>query len=207
MSAHTLKPQDQPDPPQLRKIRGLLSDGAGQILQEHARQVTPDRHVVEVGSYTGKSTCYLATALPDGVPMVAIDTWDALEEEGWWEDRKLGYSDPETLKEFKENLALFGVSKKVEVVRDYSVAAAEWFEFWEQALPIGLFWLDGDHRGKAVRADLHAWVPLMEDDTVVLFDDYYYGGVSSSLRNVEHELLYKKRIARSTGKALKAVYG
>lgn len=207
MAAHTLKPEDQPDPPQLKKIRGLLSDGAGRILQDYASRVPKGHSVVEIGSYTGKSTCYLATALKPGRHMVAIDTWDLLEEDGWWEDLKHGYSARETFEEALENLKLFGVRDKVNVWRSYSVEAAAKYAKAYDGVPIGLLWLDGDHRGKAVARDLKAWVPLMHDDTQVLFDDYYYSGVSGTLQPVAHTLLYKKRVAHSTGKELKAVFG
>lgn len=190
----------------LKKIRGLLSHGAGLILQEHAAQVQPPDSIVEVGSYTGKSTCYLATAMQPGVRMFAVDAWDTLQEMGWAEDERHGYSDPDTYAEFRDNLVRFGVASKVRVTRADSRVAAR--RLRNSVRPIGLFWLDGDHRVAGVRADLNAWVPLMNDETIVLFDDYYYGGVSSSLADVEHELLYKKRVARSTGKALKeAGYG
>ena len=69
---------------QLAELDGLISRDVGELLYSFAALVSADQAIVELGSYRGKSTCYLATgaALVNGAPVYAVDAWS--EEVSAW---------------------------------------------------------------------------------------------------------------------------
>src|SRR5690606_12799566 len=66
------------------------------------------------------------------------------------------------------NVRANGYANQVSLIRDFSVKAAE---KWS-AGPVGLLFVDGDHRYDAVRADVSAWAAHLASDAVIAFDDY-----------------------------------
>ena len=46
---------------ELAELDGLIGRDVGELLYEYATAVESDCAIVELGSYRGKSTCYLAT--------------------------------------------------------------------------------------------------------------------------------------------------
>jgi len=130
----------------------------------HGALVTPDPGViVEIGSYLGRSTIVLASAVAatGRGRVVAVDP----------HTRALGISDlPEhdTRQEFLDNLERAGVSDHVELRHMLSVeAAAQW-----QGEPIRMHFVDGWHSRDAVIEDVSHWAPYLTEHALVVFDDY-----------------------------------
>ncbi|HWK28862.1 MAG TPA: class I SAM-dependent methyltransferase [Solirubrobacter sp.] len=133
-------------------------------LLYHAALVTPGPGViVEIGSYLGRSTVVLASAVATSGRgrVVAVDP----------HTRALGIAElPEhdTRLEFLANLERAGVADHVELKHAYSVdAAAAW-----DGEPIRLHFVDGWHSRDAVVEDVSHWAPYLTPDAVVVFDDY-----------------------------------
>jgi predicted O-methyltransferase YrrM len=119
--------------------------------------------VVEIGSYLGRSTVVLASALAarGGGQVVAVDP----------HTRALGIPDlPEhdTRAEFEANVERAGVAGHVRLMHMTSVeAAAQW-----GGEPISMHFVDGWHSREAVIEDVEHWSRHLRPAALVVFDDY-----------------------------------
>jgi predicted O-methyltransferase YrrM len=157
---------------ELSELDGLISAEVGEVLHKAASQVAAERAVVELGSYRGKSTAYLARGAKTGLgaPVFAVDAWS--EEVSSWRNRVLERLPSATYQEFLRQLEKADVRDQVTPVRSLTTLAAE---MWHEGLcgkPVGLLYIDGDHHFEAVLADFRAWRPHLADDAVIIFDDY-----------------------------------
>ena len=126
-------------------IEGMIGDGEVELLTRLAGQVT-DGCIVEVGSYRGMSTIALATGAT--VPVYAIEPHEHFK------GVLGGTFGPADRHAFFENLLRAGVVEQVRLVNLSSeVVTPGW------RVPVGLLWIDGDHRYEAVRRDFEAWEP------------------------------------------------
>lgn len=150
----------------LDALEGLMNPGIGEALYELAKLVPEDLAIVEVGSFKGKSTAYLAQGGKDGfgARVFAVDPWD-LPGTVYG---KHGYNTPIVRESFERQLKSVRLWSRVTPVQAFSVdAAREW-----DGPPIGLLFIDGDHTESGVRADLAAWMPHLVEGAVLAFDDY-----------------------------------
>jgi predicted O-methyltransferase YrrM len=145
---------------------GLLNPGIGDALHDLATEVPANQAIVEIGSYKGKSTAYLAAGSKagQGVPVYAVDPWDLPGNIAG----KHGFTDPEVREAFEKQLRALRLWSRVTPIRAFSTDAAH---AWDGPL-VGLLFIDGDHDEESVRADLEAWVPHLAPSHVVAFDDY-----------------------------------
>ena len=120
---------------------------------------------VEIGSYLGRSTVFCARsnqALGIGGRVTAIDphTGDRKQREIF------GMSKIPTFDMFHSFIVLAGVEQLVDpVIATSNEAAEDWTE------PFQFLFVDGWHGYEAVLADGRAWVPMLAEDGVVVFDD------------------------------------
>lgn len=158
---------------ELETLDGLISAEVGELLHNQAAVVPASNAIVELGSYKGKSTAYLArgSAIGHGAPVFAVDAWS--EEVSAWRNRILERLPSATYREFIGQLRKAGVADHVNPVRSMTTLAAEmWVDELGGALKVGLLYIDGDHHFDAVLADYRAWRPHLADDTLIIFDDY-----------------------------------
>jgi len=157
-------------------IQGWLDKEAGKFLYRMARFGAPVPNVVELGSWKGRSTAWLASGVRDrGAGRVyAVDTWKGTEGEPILEDLLTGYGEGQLYREFASNLESRGLLEFVEPVRSDTLTAAR---NWDPAKKIGVLFIDADHSYQAVRADFEFWSPYVEVGGFVVFDDVpgYWG--------------------------------
>jgi predicted O-methyltransferase YrrM len=152
----------------LSDLSGLIPHDEGMELLRLAQTIPSQNAIVEIGSYKGKSTCYLAagrymSGMAGGL-VYAVDPWD-LPGNPYG---KHGFSAPEVRTIFKRQVESLGFDEIVRPIRGFSVdVAAEWLNG-----PIGMLFIDGDHSEAAVRADLNAWLPYVVNGGIVAFDDF-----------------------------------
>jgi hypothetical protein len=143
-------------------VEGHLGQGEAQLLFDLASNVS-DGCIVEVGSYRGKSTVALglgARAAKRGVRVYAVDPHEAFV------GVLGGVFGPQDRLAFFQNMLRTGCA---ETVRLINVSSEVVSKGWEH--PIGLLWIDGDHRYEAVRRDFACWAPFLVEKGVVAFHD------------------------------------
>ena len=148
----------------LATLEGLISLEVGQALFDLASQVPADQAIVEIGSYKGKSTCFLARGAMSGrgTHVWAIDAW------GLPGNTPGRFRFDKAFPAFMAQLATAGVAEHVTAVLAFSVdAAAKW-----GGPAIGLLYIDGSHYYEDVLADFTAWEPHLAPQAIIAWDDY-----------------------------------
>lgn len=149
----------------LSGLEGLISDEVGLKLAELAGSVPGTEAIVEIGSYKGKSTSFLAAGAIEGngALVFAVDPWDTPGNAGG----RFGFDKRETREAFFRQIKRAGVADQIVARQGFSrKIAATW------KLPVGLLYIDGSHIEADVRADWQAWSPHLAPGAVVAFDDY-----------------------------------
>lgn len=129
--------------------------------------------IVEIGSWVGVGTCYLAAGLRavGGGRVYAVDTFrgttlDPKSQSAWAASvAKMGGS---TLPLLRKHVRSCGLEGLVTPIESPSVAAASGYN----GPPVDLLYIDGDHVYEAVRADFEAWWPRVRPGGLVMFHDY-----------------------------------
>jgi predicted O-methyltransferase YrrM len=124
-----------------------------------ARRSAPGRTLaVEVGSYLGSSSLFIASALKargKGSLLYCVDTWlnDAMSE-----------GNMDTFTAFKSNTS--GHAGVIRPLRGCSLNMAKGFDE-----PIDFLFIDGDHSYDGVKADVDAWFSKLKPGATVAFHD------------------------------------
>ena len=151
-------------------IQGLMEENAGKMLYRLARFDAPVPNIVEIGSWKGRSTAWLASAIRDrgDGKVYAVDTWKGTGNETVHGDLLRGYGEDQLYQEFLSNLRVRELHGNVEAIRAESLKAAN---NWDPARKIGLLFIDGDHAYEAVRQDFEFWSPHVAVGGYIVFDD------------------------------------
>ena len=150
----------------VESVQGAISVREARLLRRLAR-ATDEGVIVEVGSFRGRSTVALAKGAREGGkrPIYAIDPHEPFD--GVF-GGKFGPTDRRV---FFESMLRTGSWRNVRLVNLSSEVVTAG---WEQ--PVGLLWIDGDHRYEGVKRDFESWAPHLMHDAVVAFDDTNRGG-------------------------------
>lgn len=135
-----------------KKIPGHLSTIHGLFLYFYAWRAKGD--IVEVGSYRGKSTTWLAGGTKHRV--YAVDDFRGVAEHP-------GETPDQLYTAFKKNTEQFD---NIVLLRGESAKVAEGF-----IGKLGLLFIDGDHEVDSIRADYVAWGKFL--DGPVIFHDVF----------------------------------
>jgi MMP 1-O-methyltransferase len=135
----------------------------------------PGAPFLEVGSYCGRSTIWLAAAAREaGVVVFAVDHHRGSEENqvGWeWHDASL--VDPElgvmdTLPRFRRTVHDAGLEGSVvAVVGGSAVVARHW------GTPLAFLFIDGGHGAEPARADYAGWTPHVAPGGTLAIHDVF----------------------------------
>jgi predicted O-methyltransferase YrrM len=137
----------------MEHVPGYLRDAEAVLLFNLAKSCTGKGVIVEIGSYKGKSTIWLAKGSQAGhrVKVYAIDPH---ERDRW------------TFGEFKKNIFEAGIADLVVPLVATSEKAALDF-----ADPVEMVFIDGDHEHECVQRDFELWFPKVIDGGVMAFHD------------------------------------
>lgn len=136
-------------------IEGWTPALAGYALYCAAKYPEVQGEVVEIGSWKGRSTCWIA----EGSPMYAVDVFDGGE-------MLKGQANGSTFGQFIDNISHQGLVHKVTPIIGDSVEVAK---TWE--LPIRMMFIDGNHSYEGVKKDWESWKYFLVDGAIVFFDD------------------------------------
>jgi predicted O-methyltransferase YrrM len=163
--------------PQLRAAAeaapGFMPPDEGLALYDAAMAAEADGPLVEIGSWMGKSTLYLAAAARDRKTyVVTVDHHRGSEEhQPGWEYHDSSLVDPDvgridTLPHFRRTTATAGVEDVVVgVITTSEVLASLW------ALPVAFLFLDGSHTDESAQRDYGCWAPhLASGGTLAIHD-------------------------------------
>lgn len=141
--------------------------------------------IVEIGSYTGKSTCYLARGSKRArrEKITAVDHFLGSPEHQRGGANESAYVvRGDLFAVFTENLAKAEVDDWVRPLRMGSAeAAAQWSH------PIRLLFIDGDHSYEASRDDFEAWGKWLIPEGLAVFHDI---GIFAGVTRYYEELLH-----------------
>jgi predicted O-methyltransferase YrrM len=135
----------------LRSVEGWLTAREAEFLYLQARACPREAAIVEIGSFKGRSTICLAKGAEagDGARVFAVDPHDG-----------------GTYPVFLRNLEAANVLARVSPIVKTSV---EFNPGWAE--PIGLLFIDGDHKYASVEQDFLLWSPYVIDGGVIAFHD------------------------------------
>jgi MMP 1-O-methyltransferase len=144
-------------------VRGFMPAPEGLALHETAARYARVGPILEIGTYCGKSTIYLAAAArAAGQFVITVDHHRGSEEnQPGWEYHDTELVDPrsgrlDTLPHFRSTLAAAGLEDSVIAVVGRSADVAR---LW--GTPLGMVFIDGGHTDAAAVADYQGWAPRL----------------------------------------------
>ncbi|HLN69584.1 MAG TPA: class I SAM-dependent methyltransferase [Streptosporangiaceae bacterium] len=154
---------------------GFMPAAEGLALFDAAAGYSRRGPVLEVGSYCGKSTVYLAAAARVvGQLVVTVDHHRGSEEhQPGWEYHDPALVDPatgrlDTLPCLRATLAAAGLEEHVVVVVGRSADVAR---LW--GTPLGLVFIDGGHTEAAAVTDYEGWAPWVAPGGALAIHDVF----------------------------------
>jgi predicted O-methyltransferase YrrM len=154
---------------------GFMPGAEGLALYGAAARYAGRGPVLEVGTYCGKSTVYLAAAArAAGQPVITVDHHHGSEEnQPGWEYHDTTLVDPvtgrlDTLPHARATLARAGVEDDVIVVVGRSADVAR---VWRT--PLGMLFIDGGHTDVAATADYESWAPWIAPGGLLAIHDVF----------------------------------
>lgn len=155
---------------QFAPIEGFLQDLEGYALLLLAGQGPGVGEVVELGSYLGRSTAFLAAGskMAHREKVTAIDHFRGSREHqpGQSHESAVLREQGTTLSQFRQNLQRAGLADYVNPV---VASSAEAVRGWNR--PVRLLFIDADHSYAASRSDFELWSPFIVPGGVVCFHD------------------------------------
>lgn len=144
---------------ELNKVKGFLANDEAEALWRWAQELGGLAPCLEIGSYCGKSTIYLASGCAAvGGTLYAVDHHRGSEEHQLGEE----YHDPDLFDSslqvidsfpvFRKNVDAFGLSN---VVIPIVASSQNLVRAW--ATPLSLVFIDGGHSEESALHDCRAW--------------------------------------------------
>ncbi len=161
---------DMPKTP--AEIRGYLAMEEGLALMMLAEYGFGQGAVVEIGSFLGKSTCWLGLGAQSAgrEKITAIDCFKPLSFMAESEDKmdRAIVKEGSTFPFFMQHIKEFGLQDQVEPLVSDSATAAQ---AWDDRL-IRLLFIDGQHEYNSVKKDFCLWSPVVQQSGIIVFPDY-----------------------------------
>jgi N-succinyldiaminopimelate aminotransferase len=166
------------DPELLRAAeaaKGFMPPAEGLALYETAAAYAPVGPIMEIGTYCGKSTIYLAAAARKfGQTVMTVDHHHGSEEhQRGWEYHDTALADPgsgqiDTLPQFRATIAAAGLEDAVVAIVGRSARVAQ---VWRGLL--GMVFIDGGHTDEAAQADYEGWAPFVTLGGALVIHDVF----------------------------------
>jgi MMP 1-O-methyltransferase len=180
---------------QVRSVHGWLSTTEGKALYKAARKCTGRGVIVEIGSWQGKSTIWLAHGSRAGrnVKVHAVDPHTGSTE------HHEAYGEVWTYEQFCRNINKAGVEDVIEPHVAFSEEFAKGFNE-----PVELVFVDGLHEWEGVKGDFDAWFPKVVEGGVMMFHDTTCW---DDCRKLVVDYVFKSRVFKKVGFSGSITYG
>jgi predicted O-methyltransferase YrrM len=151
-------------------VAGYLYDVEGFTLCKLAEHGPGIGEIVEIGSFMGRSTCWLAQGSQNAARenVHAVDHFKGSPEHqaGSTHEEPVLVAEGTTLNTFKNNIARKGFAGRVVIHPEGSPQAAEGW-----TLPIRLLFIDAEHSYEASKLDFDTWEPHVIPHGLIAFHD------------------------------------
>jgi len=147
----------------------------------------PGSNFVEVGSWFGKSTNYLATKIRESkknINFTCVDTWKGTDDEELHQNI-VGAFNGDIFYEFVDNTVLSNNYATFDIIKDTSHNAANQF----QNNSINFIMLDAGHSYESLMEDIKLWYNKVTPGGIISGDDY---GVFSGVTQAADEFFYNQ---------------
>ena len=158
-----------------KNIKGFLDHAEGEFLFELAKAYCKKSFAVEIGSYCGKSACYIAAGCKqNNTFLISIDHHKGSEEQQFGQE----YFDPELYNKDTHSIDTF----------PHFQATVKKFQFTETIIPlvmtsqsaskilsnnIDLIFIDGSHTFESARNDYQKWSQKLNNAGILAIHDIY----------------------------------
>ena len=191
-------------PSHLNSVKGFLDHNEGICLYNHALSSSKKGPILEIGSYCGKSTIYLATAAKEyNCSVYSVDHHTGSEEnQVGWEYHDIELFDEETGKinsfpEFMRNLRKANLLDTViPIVSDSSLVSRDW------KIPLSMVFIDGGHTMEAAFNDFNNWKDKIIKGGILAIHDVFPNPDDGGRPPFE---IYRKALSEKNFKEIEAV--
>ena len=191
-------------PSHLNSVKGFLDHDEGICLYNHALSSSKKGPILEIGSYCGKSTIYLATAAKEyNCSVYSVDHHTGSEEnQVGWEYHDIELFDEETGKinsfpEFMRNLRKADLLDTViPIVSDSSLVSRDW------KIPLSMVFIDGGHTMEAAFNDFNNWKDKIIKGGILAIHDVFPNPDDGGRPPFE---IYRKALSENNFKEVEAV--
>ena len=160
---------------EFKNIKGFLAHEEGLLLYRLTKEYCLNGVAVEIGSYCGKSACYIGQACKENnTQLVTIDHHRGSEEQQLGQE----YFDPEefdyknnrvdTLPTLLKNISNHNLDNFVKALVSDSVSAAKNLED-----NLDLVFIDGSHTFESARLDYASWKGKIRKGGILAIHDIY----------------------------------
>lgn len=130
---------------------------------------------VEIGSWMGKSACYLAELIRKSgkkISFTCVDIWDDnwTDAAFWAQICKAREAGKTLMQMFRDNLDRYGVGEYVKSIKSDSSEGAKFFEDGT----VDMVFIDASHEYEYVKRDLEAWWPKVKPGGIFAGHDFFY---------------------------------
>ena len=191
-------------PSHFNSVKGFIDHNEGICLYNYALNSSKKGPILEIGSYCGKSTIYLATAAKEYNGCVySVDHHTGSEEnQVGWEYHDIELFDEETgrinsFPEFMRNLRKANLlDTVVPIVSDSSLVSRYW------KIPLSMVFIDGGHTMEAALNDFNNWKDKIIKGGILAIHDVFPNPDDGGRPPYE---IYKKALSEGNFKEVEVV--
>ena len=191
-------------PSHFNSVKGFIDHNEGICLYNYALNSSKKGPILEIGSYCGKSTIYLATAAKEYSGCVySVDHHTGSEEnQVGWEYHDIELFDEETgrinsFPEFMRNLRKANLlDTVVPIVSDSSLVSRYW------KIPLSMVFIDGGHTMEAAFNDFNNWKDKIIKGGILAIHDVFPNPDDGGRPPYE---IYRKALSEENFKEVEAV--
>ena len=191
-------------PSHFNSVKGFIDHNEGICLYNYALNSSKKGPILEIGSYCGKSTIYIATAAKKYSGCVySVDHHTGSEEnQVGWEYHDIELFDEETgrinsFPEFMRNLRKANLlDTVVPIVSDSSLVSRYW------KIPLSMVFIDGGHTMEAAFNDFNNWKDKIIKGGILAIHDVFPNPNDGGRPPYE---IYRKALSEENFKEVEAV--